>query len=112
MLYRDFKIFDEDIFNQELRTSLYPKWVHDYISFEDNFLGVWNKNAPLKKKVLRANHVLYVTKALRKTIMKRSYLEKLYFNKRPPNLWKSIRNNLRIFVVDYTSRNAKNILIH
>ena len=41
-----------------------------------------NKRAPLKKKVLRANHAPYVTKALRKAIMKRSYLEKLYFKKK------------------------------
>ena len=51
-------------------------------SFEESFLGVLNKNAPLKKKVLRANHVPFVTKALRKAIMKRSYLEKLYFKKK------------------------------
>ena len=36
-----------------------------------------NKHAPLKKKVLRVIQVPYVTKALRNTIMKNSYLEKL-----------------------------------
>ena len=40
------------------------------------------KYAPLKKKVLRANHASYDTKTLRKAVMKRSYLEKLYFKKK------------------------------
>ena len=82
MTYRDYKNFDQDIFSQELRTSLFPETVHDYTSFEKNFLGLMNKDAPLKKKVLRANHAPYVTKSLRKTIMKRSYLKKLYFRKK------------------------------
>ena len=55
--------------------------MHGYTSFEENFVGVLNKHVPLKKKVLRANHASYVTKALKKTIMKRSYLEKLNFKK-------------------------------
>ena len=81
-MYRDYKNFDQDIFSQELCTSLSSETVLDYTSFEENFLGVLNKHAPLKKKVLRANHAPYVTKALRKAIMKRSYLEKLYFKKK------------------------------
>ena len=34
-------------------------------------------HAPLKKKVLRANNAPYITKKLRKAIMKRSQLEKI-----------------------------------
>ena len=82
LMYRDFKNFDQEIFTQELRTSLSSETVHDYTSFEDNFLGVFNKNAPLKKKVLRENHAPFVTKVIRKAIVKRSYLEKFYFNKK------------------------------
>ena len=85
-MYRDYENFDQDIFSQELCTSLSSKTVLDYSSFEENFLGVLNKHAPLKKKVLRANHAPYVTKALKKAIMKRSYLEILYFKKRQLNL--------------------------
>ena len=82
MMYRDYKNFDQDIFRQELCTSLFSETVLGYTSFEDNFLGVWNKRAPLKQKMLRANHAPYVIKALRKAIMKGSYLEKLYFKKK------------------------------
>ena len=41
--------------------------------------------------MLRANHAPYVTKALRKAIMKRSYSEKLYFKKRIPESMKKQR---------------------
>ena len=81
-MYRDYKNFDQDIFSEELCTSLSSETVLEYTSFEENFIGVLNKHAPLKEKVLRANHAPYVTKALRKAIMKRSYLEKLYFKKK------------------------------
>ena len=78
MMYRDYKNFDQDIFPQEIHTSLSSETLHDYTSSKENFLGVLNKHAPSKKKVLRANHAPYVTKVLRTAVMKRSYLEKLY----------------------------------
>ena len=49
--------------------------------FEELFLKVLGKHAPVKKKVVRANHANYISKPLRKAIMKRSYLEKVYFKK-------------------------------
>ena len=44
--------------------------------FEELFLKALDKHAPLKKKVVRTNHAKYISKPLRKSIMKRSYLEK------------------------------------
>ena len=38
--------------------------------------------------MLRANHASYITKALRKAIMKSSYLENLYFKKGTPESMK------------------------
>ena len=93
MMYRDYKTFDEDIFCQELCTCLSSETVLDYNSFEENFLEVLNKHAPLKKKVLRANNAPYVTKALRKAIMKRSYLEKLYLKKKTAESLKKYEKN-------------------
>ena len=49
MIYRDYKSCDQDIFSQELWTSVSSETVLDYNSFEENFLGVLNKHAPLKK---------------------------------------------------------------
>ena len=79
MMYRDYKNFDQDIFSQELCTSLSSETVLDYTSFGENFLGVLNKHAPLKRKVLRANHAPYV-KTLRKAIKKNSILKKRQLN--------------------------------
>ena len=53
--------------------------------FDETFLEVLDKHASLKKKLLRANHASYDSKALRKAIMRRSYLEKLYFKNRTEN---------------------------
>ena len=58
---------------------------HEYVDscskFDEIFLKVLNIHASLKKKMLRANHAPYVSKALRKAIMKRSCLENVYFKK-------------------------------
>ena len=46
----------------------------DYDNFIKTFMTVLDKHAPIKKKYLRANHANFVTKQLRKAIMKRSKL--------------------------------------
>ena len=40
-------------------------------------MNLLEHHAPLKKKILRANNVPYITKKLRKAIMKRSQLENI-----------------------------------
>ena len=50
----------------------------NFQSFEDIFEKVLNRHALEKKKVLRANGKPYVTKAIRKAIMKRSELATKY----------------------------------
>ena len=52
--------------------------------FKDIFINL-EDHAPLKKKLLRAIYAPYVTKALRKANLRRSYLEKLYFKRRTPS---------------------------
>ena len=80
--YRDYKNFDLQNFRQKLRDKLTSVVIDQYDTFEDIFLAILNTHAPLKKKVLRANHKPYMTKVLRKAIMKRSTLKnKLYTNK-------------------------------
>ena len=84
VLYRDYKNFNKNEFNQELKEKLSTSTVNDYLTFEKSFLDVLNKQAPIKKKILRANHAPYITKALRKAIMRRSHLQNLYFKKKTP----------------------------
>ena len=80
--YRNFKKFIEEDFNQELRGRLSTELLDNYSSFENVFIDVLDRHTPIKKKVIRANHAPYVTKTLRKAIMKRSQLDKIYFKKR------------------------------
>ena len=66
-MYKDYKNFDKDIFSQELCTSLCSETVLVYNNFEENFLGVLNKHS------IKKESTSYVTNALMKAIMKRSY---------------------------------------
>ena len=92
--YRDYKKFNREVFEEELQMKLDSN-IHKYSSFETIFLEVLNKHAPIKNKFIRANHAPYMTKNLRKAIMKRSQLETKYMkNKTPDNLklYKKHRN--------------------
>ena len=69
------KQFDKWAFKRDLKESLKKVDVSNYDSFEDIFENVLDKHAPKKKKAQRANSKPYVTKAMRKAIMKRSELD-------------------------------------
>ncbi len=77
--YRDYKNFVEMKFRNELTEKLYSQLIDNYEKFEEIFLEVLNRHAPPKKKVFRANHKPYMTKCLRKAIMRRSALENKYY---------------------------------
>ena len=74
-LYRDYTHFKKEDFKKELHTKLGGLVIKDYDLFENTFLEILNLHAPVKKKFLRANHAPYMTKALRKAIMKKSELK-------------------------------------
>ena len=61
-------------FNVDLKNA--HEKIESCIQFDEVFMKVLNRDAPLKKKILKANHSLYVSKTLRKASMRRSYLEK------------------------------------
>ena len=81
IIYRDYKNFDYFLFNDEVKNVLDLDKINSYAMFEELFLKVLDKHAPVKKKVVRANHAKHIPKPLRKAIMKWSYLEKVYFKK-------------------------------
>ena len=49
---------------------------NSYTEWERDFMKTLNKHAPLKTKVIRGNHKSFITKNLRKAIMKQSTLKK------------------------------------
>ena len=51
----------------------------NYQEFDKTSTEILNKNALMKNKLVKANQAPYMTKALRKAIMRRSELETKYF---------------------------------
>ena len=70
--YRSFKHFNKFVFQKELREA--TKKLRNYDSFDNTYLSILNKHAPIKQKTLRANEAPYMTKTLRKAMMKRTQL--------------------------------------
>ena len=118
IIYRDYKNFNEDNFNEEIRKKCSIHRIKNYEDFEKNYLDVLDKQAPRKKKILRANHAPYVTKLMRKAIMKRSNLQMKYFKLKTPeslNKYKKQKNyRSRLYKTErkkyFQSLNAKNTL--
>ena len=79
--YRNYKDFDELVFKDDLRAELesYQQSNQRCEIFEDVFLRVLNKHAPLKKKIIRGNHAPYMNTVLRKAIMRRTHLQNKYY---------------------------------
>ena len=77
LFYRDYKNFKENKFARDLTHELQNIKNPSYSQFEKAFVAVLDNHVPLKKKELRFNHSLFMTKALRKAIMTRSRLKNI-----------------------------------
>ena len=82
IVYRNYKYFNSHNFNNELKFVFSNENIDSSSKFNQTFLDELNKHAPLKKKRLRASHASYVSMSMRKAIMRRSYLENVYFKNR------------------------------
>ena len=80
MFYRDYKRFDQNKFEIELKLKLNSQTNLGYSTFPAVFLEILNKIVPVKVKVLSFNNNAFKIKSLRKAIMLRSRL-KNNFNK-------------------------------
>ena len=78
---------DSECFNTALKTKLDGIDGPTYSSFYEAFCSVLNIHAPLKIKILRHNNSAFVTKGLRKAIMKRSRLKNLFNKQRTHENW-------------------------
>ena len=76
--YGDNKKFKLHEFRWELREELKKTLVLGYAHFQHTFLTVLENHAPMKQKVVRANDKPFMTKVLRKAIMRRSFLKNKY----------------------------------
>ena len=80
--YRNYNKLDSLKFNVDLKNAFAHEKIESCIQFDEVFMKILNRHAPLKKKILRANRSTYISKTLRKAIMRGSYLEKKYFKKK------------------------------
>ena len=108
--YRSYKHFDQETFRTRLRQNLEKSKSVHYTEFESIFLNTLDAQAPLKKKTLRANHAPYMTKTLRKAIMRRSALGTYTIKRKLLSTIKPIKNK-RTSAVDYIKKSAKNIML-
>ena len=58
IIHRNYKTFNSHSFKSDLKKQL--KYTESYESFENVFLNVLQKHAPLKTKVVREDHPLYM----------------------------------------------------
>ena len=75
----------------------------NYQEFDKTFIVILNKLALVKKKLVKANQAPHMTKALRKTIMRRLELETQYFKLKRNNNLKAYKKQ-KITAPDYTKR--------
>ena len=64
--YRGYNKFDSLKFNNDLKNVQTKENIDNCGKFDEKFLEVFDKHAPLKRKLSRANHASYLFKSLRK----------------------------------------------
>ena len=64
--YRNYKNFNNDIFQADIKTCGFD--TKDINSFKETILSVFNKYAPIRKKYVRANEALFMTKNLHRKL--------------------------------------------
>ena len=75
-------------------------------------MKVLNRHAPLKKKILRANHSSCLSITLIKAIMRRSYLEKKYFKKKQKQIsLLEPTKSRKIIAVDFIRKKEKSFSV-
>ena len=88
--YRSYKEQFLNVLKQSLVSS------SNFKEFFDTFHATINEHAPLKKKIIRHNHQVFMSKTLRKAIMERSKLRKTFSKKRSCENWQNYNRQLNI----------------
>ena len=106
-LYRDFKNFDYEMFENKLSYSLQAFQLLDYTRFYNVFLPLLNKYAPIKKKILRENRSSFMAKTLRKAIMLRSQLKNKFIKSQNNEDWSNYKKQ-RNFCTKFLKKTKQN----
>ena len=92
--YRSYNNYNKEQFENVLKQRLVSS--SNFEDFFDTFLATLNKYAPLKKTKIRYNHQVFMSKMLRKAVMKRSKLRNTFNKKRPSENWRSYKRQHNI----------------
>ena len=92
MFHRDYKRFDQNKFETELKLKLNPQTNLSKPTLQAVFLKILNKIASVKIKFLRFNNNAFMPKSLRKAIMFRSRLKNNFNKERSDENWNSYKN--------------------
>ena len=98
MFYRCYRNFGSKKFEEELQKQLLS--VSDFESFQIAFKVILNQFASLKQKLNQNNNHPFMTKTLRKAIMKRSKLRNKFSEERNIENWSEYKQQ-RTFVQIY-----------
>ena len=91
----DYKTFDRDLLRKQLSERFS---VHDeiqYKCFDEIYINILDRHAPIKTKYIRENDGLFMNKTLKKAIMKRTNLRKKYLKsttEKSKNAYRKQRN--------------------
>ena len=85
--YRNYKTFNENRFNEDLKSKLDS--IEKYL--KSIFIDVLNTHAPATTKKVRANNRQFITKVLRKAIMTTSILKNAYLKTRNSKNWEKYK---------------------
>ena len=67
-IYRDYKTFNINFFERDLRESSENHTGYGYSCFQNIFMALLNKHAPIKKKIMRFNSNSFLSKALERQL--------------------------------------------
>ena len=111
--YRDYNRFDNLTFREKVAEEFNsnPLTMQDFSSFNSIIKCILDKEAPLKKKCLTANDGPFMTRELRKAIMKRTRL-KNSFNKMRTNENRAASKKQRNLCVKILHQNKKFIMLN
>ena len=99
--YRNYKNFNANLFKQELNNELLNLDINnaELVEFTNTVLSILDKHAPIKRKYIRANNSIFMTKKLTAAIMQRSKLRQK-FSKERTNDSKNLCNMQRNLCVN------------
>ena len=97
-MYRDYKTFKIKLPKKDLGESLENHTTYYYLYFQNIFVALLNKHAPVTKKIMRFNNNSFMLKAFRKVIMHRSKLKNIYNKYRTEDNWKNYKKQRNLCV--------------